>query len=310
MFCNECNEKIDKNDTICKNCGCPIEKKNICEECGNVLSKDDNVCNECGCPVKNEELSDLQKAVKDAVVKTLNQKNEDISGIEEGGAVISLSLVGAFIIFGPIALFIGIFFPPIIIIGLVALLGYAIYLIYNIYGTKEKRNIQKRVREKQKKEYHEKYYNADGKRKSRKQLANEEAIKEKKRINSLGVYPTKVIEMDYIVRPKVYIDDNNCRILIKTREEYVISYDDIIDFELLVDDVSQIKYTLGTYFTGQFKGSKKVNDICVSIYLNNINHPRIDIHTYGDYTLNTELYKGEKFANELMATLKYIKNKK
>ena len=189
-----------------------------------------------------------------------------------------------------------------------------IYLVYDEFGTKEKREQNKKYNDERKKDYYNKTHNSDGSRKSRKQIAQESAEKELKRINDLGVFPTKIISKDF-VNSIVYIDDNNEKILFKTfYNEYVVNYEDIFDYELIVDDTTQLKYSISTAITGTVKTKGVVSNILVNVYLNNIDNPIIEVRSLGDGTYHNvnsmEAYNARKFADELIVTLLYIKNKK
>lgn len=187
------------------------------------------------------------------------------------------------------------------------------YLVYDCFGTKEKRKHQKELSKERKKELKKQFYNEDGTKKSSKQIKQEKAQDELNRINSLGVYPTKIISKNF-VRSVVYVDDNNEKILFKTfYNEYVVNYKDILDFELIVDDTTQIKYSLSTAITGTFKNKGVVSNILVKIYLNNIDTPIIEVRSLGNGSYHNidsmEAYEARQFADELIAVLKYIKKK-
>ncbi|MBR1377072.1 MAG: hypothetical protein IJ565_04610 [Bacilli bacterium] len=232
-----------------------------------------------------------------------------------GWSGIFFGMIGLMFIAFPIGFIVGIFSEKLGAITFIGafIIGF-IYLVYNEFGTKEKREQAKKDSDEKKKEYYNKTHNSDGTRKTRKQIAQESAEKELKRINNLGVFPTKIISKDF-VSSVVYIDDNNERILFKTfYNEYVVNYDDILDYELIVDDTTQLKYSLSTAITGTVKTKGVVSNILVNIYLNNIDNPIIEVRSLGDgayHNVNSmEAYNARKFADELVATLLYIKNKK
>lgn len=185
--------------------------------------------------------------------------------------------------------------------------------VYDSFGTKEKRMHQKQLSQKRKAELKKQLYNEDGTKKTRKQINQEKAEQELKRINNLGIYPTKIISKD-LVRSIIYIDDSNEKILFKTLyNEYVVDYKDILDFELIVDDTTQIKYGISTAITGTFQSKGVVSNILVKVYLNNIDNPVIEIRSLGDGSYHNvdsmKAYEARQFADELIGVLTYIKNK-
>lgn len=57
MNCKECGNKINSNDKICSNCGCPVENNIntiICEECKKEIDITNKECPNCGCPINNQ----------------------------------------------------------------------------------------------------------------------------------------------------------------------------------------------------------------------------------------------------------------
>jgi len=215
---------------------------------------------------------------------------------------------------GSIGVFLSIFSELLGIIFMLFIpLIFFLIFVYNSFGTKEKRKYQKKLSQQRKAELKKQLYNEDGTKKSQKQINQENAEKELQRINNLGVYPTKMISKNSVI-PIVYIDDNNEKILFKTfYGEYVVNYKDILDFELIVDDTTQIKYGLSTAITGTFQSKGVVSKILVKVYLNNIDNPVIEIRSLGgrDYhNINSmQASEARQFADELIGVLTYIKNK-
>ena len=139
---------------------------------------------------------------------------------------------------------------------------------------------------------------------------NERLQRETERINSLGVFPTKTLQLRYSAFPIIHIDDNNKKILVinSPGNEHVLDYKDIIDFELVVDDVSTFRYGLKTALTGKLDSKKKINNIQVNLYVNNIDCSFVEIRIFPQYGTAVTWYEGEELANQLIGVLHYIKN--
>lgn len=235
-------------------------------------------------------------------------------GYNGGWSDIFLVSFVVWMISGGIGVFLSIFSELLGIIFMLFIpLIFFLIFVYNSFGTKEKRKYQKQLSQQRKAELKKQLYNEDGTKKTQKQINQEKAEKELQRINNLGVYPTKIISKNSVL-PIVYIDDNNEKILFKTfYGEYVVNYKDILDFELIVDDTTQIKYGISTAITGTFQSKGVVSKILVKVYLNNIDNPVIEIRSLGgrDYhNINSmQASEARQFADELIGVLTYIKNK-
>lgn len=281
-----------------------------CSECGKEISDKATTCPNCGCPI-NKSKSNKKKSNEEKILKEkLYDNAENESWKSTIGTFLLIWLFAIFpigIIFSIFSEFLGIFIELIIPFIIFC------YLLYDTFGTKEKRKKQRIIKEIIKEKNYKATHNEDGTKKTSSQLKQEKAQAELNRINSLGVYPTKIISKNF-VHSIVYFDDTNEKILFKTfYNEYVVDYKDILDFELVVNNTTQLKYTISTSITGTFKTKGVVKDILVRIYLNNIDTPMIEVRSLGDGSYHNEnsstVFEAQQFANELIGTLTYIKNK-
>lgn len=133
-----------------------------------------------------------------------------------------------------------------------------------------------------------------------------------KKLNSLGVFPTHIISHNTAT---LYFDENNEKIFLKLLyDDYLINFNDITNYEIITDTGSNIQYTMKTAITGALEQKQTISDIWVYIYLNDINTPYIKVLCLGNGKYHNadsmQVYEANEFANNIIATLNYIKNNK
>lgn len=140
----------------------------------------------------------------------------------------------------------------------------------------------------------------------------ENAYKLQEKLNSLNIYPTHIVEYKY---SKLYFDENNRKLYLNLLyEDVIVDFDDIIDYEIISDSVSNLKYTLKTSLTGQFDSKDYVKSLSVRIHINSIDKPYINILCLGNGSKHSAdgmtVYEATEFANNIIGALDYVKNNK
>lgn len=140
----------------------------------------------------------------------------------------------------------------------------------------------------------------------------EKAHKFQEKLNSLQIYPTHIVEHRL---SKLYFDENNRKLYLKLLyEDLVLDFDDILDYEIISDKHTNLKYTLKTSVTGQFDSQNYVKKISVKLHVNSIDRPYVNILCLGDGSKHKDdgmmVYEAFEFANKVIGALDYVKKNK
>lgn len=102
IFCSECGQQISEKAVKCIHCGTVLkeepEREKNCLECGGILSDADTICPQCGCPVNLEEGTTLESQKVEIINVKPKMSKMKRNLIIVAIAVIILSCIGGFIL--------------------------------------------------------------------------------------------------------------------------------------------------------------------------------------------------------------------